>query len=758
MVFKGSRNRSLVFLGVALTATLGVVLGIGAQRPAGDLPWLSFGGNADNARYFTSTQINKSNVSQLQLVWTYPYADTIFNPIVVNGRVYGRGRGGALVALNAQTGAEIWVRTDMSAMTSRGMNYWQSPDGSDQRLIFAMNDYLQEVDAKTGKSIMTFGTSGVTDLRVGLGRDPETVGRIQSGTPGEVFENLILLGGATGEGYFSPPGDLRAYDILTGKLVWQFHTLPHPGEFGYDTWPKDAYKYIGGVNTWGELSVDAARGIAYFGTGSPTYDYYGADRPGMNLFSSSLVALDARTGKRLWHFQVSHHDLWDFDNNAAPQLTTIRHDGRNRDVVALAGKTGFLYVFDRVTGEPMWPIEERPVPKSTMPGEQTWPTQPFPTKPEPFAKQSFSEADINPYGNVTDEAREAFRARLKNTTNLGMFTPISHNDTLHIPGSNGGALFGTTAAEPGGAVYVITQDNPAILRLLREGESARGGGAGAALPGAQVYVDHCQKCHGVNRVGTAEGPTLTDVAGRLDADKLRSILINGDVRMPSFTMELSSTQMDQVVTYLLTPAAGARAGGAGARGGVYAGPPAPPELVAGSGSAQPRARGGIGAFGAGPRAYPQGVPQTPQFVINAYGTFTTMMKPPYTTIVKYDLNNDPVIKWRVGLGDDPRLAALGIHDTGSSQMRNSLVVTASGLLFAVGGDNKIRAYDTDTGKVLWSADVAGTFRGGPSMYTLDGRQYLLIPAAGNRSAAGNQQPPATTMTGPLGYLAFALPR
>jgi quinoprotein glucose dehydrogenase len=771
MIFKRSHHTALAFVSATAVLTAGLALTVGAQRaaPVPDIPWLSMGGTADNARYVQASQITKANVNQLQVVWNYPHGDTVFNPVVVRGKVYGRARGGSLVALDAKTGKELWIRTDMGSMTTRGLNYWSNADGSDERLIFAMNDYLQEIDAKTGKSILTFGTNGVVDLREGLGRDPATVGRIQSGTPGEVFENLILLGSATGEGYFSPPGDLRAYDILTGKLVWQFHTVPHPGEFGYETWPKDAYKYIGGVNTWGELSVDAARGIAYFPTGSPTYDYYGADRPGMNLFSSALVALDARTGKRLWHFQVAHHDLWDFDNNAAPQLTTIRHNGRNVDVVALAGKTGFLYVFDRVTGEPMWPIEERPVPKSPMPGEQSWPTQPFPTKPEPFAKQTFTEADINPYGNVTDEAREAFRARLKKTFNLGFFTPITHEDTLHIPGSNGGALFGTTAAGPDGSVYVITQDNPAILRLLREGESARGGGAGAGtpvLPGAAIYATHCQVCHGPNRVGTAEGPALLDLAGRMDQDAIAAVMLNGKGRMPAFP-QINSVDMALLSTYLMSPAPGGRGGGGGGGGGrgrgAASGPPPPPELVVGSGSAVPRAPGG-GGRGAGPRAYPEGVPQTPQFVINAYGTFTWMSKPPYTTIVKYNLN-EPKIVWRVGLGDDSRLAALGIHDTGVPQMRNSLVVTSTGLLFAVGADNKIRAYDTDTGKVLWAADVPGTFRGGPAMYALDGRQYLLIPAGANPNAPVAQAGPLTpappapppAANAPMGYLAFALP-
>src|SRR6188768_4362943 len=289
----------------------------------------------------------------------------------------------------------------MQAMTTRGMNYWESKDGKDRRLIFAMNDYLQEINADTGQAVSQFGRGGVVDLREGLGRDPATIGRIQSGTPGRVFENLVLLGSATGEGYMSPPGDLRAFDILTGKLVWQFHTVPHPGEFGYDTWPEHAYKYVGGVNTWGEITVYAKRGIAYFPIGSPTYDFYGADRRGANLFGSSLIALDARTGKRLWHFQMVHHDLWDFDGNAAPQLTTITRDGKRIDVVALAGKTGFLYVFDRVTGTPIWPMEERPVPRSDMPGEQSWPTQPFPTNPPPFSRQAFTVNDINPHPIVS---------------------------------------------------------------------------------------------------------------------------------------------------------------------------------------------------------------------------------------------------------------------------------------------------------------------------------------------------------------------
>ncbi len=759
MALVRSRLKSRHVLLLAGAGALSLTLAVAArpqrpadQSPSNDIPWLSFGGNADNARYFPSDQINKSNVSQLQVAWSYPHSDTVFNPIVARGTVYGRGRNGAIVALDAKTGREIWVHEDMNGMTSRGMNYWESADGSDRRLIFTMNDYLQEIDAATGKSITTFGTEGVVDLREGLGRDPETIGRVQSGTPGEIFEDLILIGSATGEAYLSPPGDLRAYDVITGEKVWQFHTIPHPGEFGYETWPPDAYTYIGGVNTWGELSIDTERGIAYFPIGSPTYDYYGADRPGANLFATSLVALDARTGTRLWHYQVVHHDLWDFDNNAAPQLTTIRHEGRDVDVVAMAGKTGFLYVFDRVTGEPIWPIEERPVARSAMPGEQSWPTQPFPTKPEPFGRQQYTVDDINPYGNVTGEARAEMRARLERANNVGLFTPIDFTETVHIPGSNGGALFGTTAAEPHtGVVYVINQDNPGMLRLLRSNER-RGGPA--PMPGQAVYQRECQTCHGPGRMGTDEAPALVDVGTRMDAAEIRTTVLNGYGRMDPFP-HLSPTDLDQVILYLLSPPPGTGRGRAGGPGGRGGGPtlefPAGPVVASGGVKTRPPFTGGRG-----PRAYPEGGPTSEQYVINAYGTIGTMIKPPYTTIVKYDLN-EPAIKWRVGLGDDPELAALGITGTGMTQMRNSLVVTAGGLLFACGGDNKIRAYDTDTGHVLWEGSYAGTFRGGPSMYMLDGRQYLLVPAAGNQLQAGNQAPPSGHPDGPLGYVAFALP-
>ena len=772
-----SWSRRSFTVGLGFAAVVAAVATVMAQS-ATDKWWPGYSGGPDNSRFFASRQINKSNVNQLQVAWTYPFGDTGSHPIVVRGVVYGRGRNGSLVAVDAKTGKELWIRENMNGMTSRGFNYWESTDGRDQRLIFAMNSLLQQVDAKTGKSIMTFGTNGVVDLRVGIdGRDPATIGNIQSNNPGETFENLIIVGSATGEGYMAPPGDIRAYDILTGRLVWTFHTVPRPGEFGYDTWPKDAYKYIGGTNNWGEMTIDTQRGIAFIPLGSPTYDFYGADRVGANLFGASIVALEARTGKRLWHFQFVHHDLWDLDPSAAPQLTTIRHNGRNRDVVVATNKTGWLYVFDRVTGEPIWPIEEWPVPKSEMPGEESWPTQPHPTKPERYVRHTFTVDDINP--DLPADEKAAFTKRLLEATNKGIFTPISLKDTVHVPTSNGGTLMGGSAAEPRtGAIYLVAHENPGILRLLKPGEG-RGGGAPQMPPGQGVYQQHCQACHGANREGVAEsGPALVQpvadpvnniVAGapRFTGEAARTVIATGKGRMPALP-HLTATEVDNVVNFVTTPASGRGrgAGPGGGRGAAPVGSGAPPELIAGSGSAWVRPEAANGGRGRGAaRPYPEGVPDYTRYTINEYNTVGNRIKPPFTVIVKYDLNQ-PGIKWRIPYGDDPELAARGITGTSVPGIQNSIIVTESGLVFGAGRDNFIRAWDSDTGKQLWASRFGGNFTGSPAMYEMGGKQYLLVPAAGapaggRGAGAGPAAAPAvgpqSSASAPRGWVVYTLP-
>ncbi len=472
---------------VAVPLAVFVIIAV-ASAERSDKWWWDYGGGPSSSHFVDLDQIKKSNVNQLEVAWFYPHGATGFNPIVVDDVMYVLGRNGsALIALDATTGKEIWIHDGLTGIITRGVNYWQSENGKDRRLMFSINSYLQAIDARTGKSIVTFGKNGIVDLREGLPRAEGTDRRVQSRTPGKVWKNLLILGSAAGEAWITPPGDIRAYDILTGQRVWQFHTVPQPGEFGYDTWPKNAYKYVGGANNWGEMSVDEDRGIVYVPTGSATYDFYGADRHGMNLFANCLLALDARTGKRLWHFQTVHHDLWDLDNVSAPQLVTVRHNGRRVDAVAHAGKTGLMYVFNRVTGEPLWPIEEKPVPKSDVPGEQAWPTQPFPTKPPAFAKMTFAIDDVNPW-LLSPEQYETMLGRIAKARNEGPFTPPAFIDTVSMPGNQGGSNWGTTGANPKkGLVYVVNVNQLALLKLedVKTRTGARGGGG--APPGALAY-------------------------------------------------------------------------------------------------------------------------------------------------------------------------------------------------------------------------------------------------------------------------------
>ncbi len=437
--------------------------------------WSDYGGAADAAQYSALKQVDRSNVRKLQRVWTYRTGDTNrydFNPIVVDGRMYVEARNNSIVALDAATGKELWVHETGPGrlITHRGINYWESRDRSDRRLLFARNNQLQAIDARTGESITSFGKDGQVDLREGLGRDPQRLRLVQSTTPGRIFENLIILGSATNEEYDSAPGDIRAYDVRTGRLAWTFHTIPHAGEFGYDTWPKDAWMTVGGANAWGELSLDEKRGIVYIPTASPKYNFYGANRTGANLFGDCLLALDARTGKRIWHFQMVHHDIWDYDNPTAPKLLTVRHNGKTVEAVAQVTKQGFVWVFNRVTGEPLWPFEERRVPQTDMPGEQTWPTQPFPMKPPPFARQSFTEKDLSPFIDDPEE-RARWRDEIQSARNEGLYTPPGLRNTIQMPGNNGGANWSGAAVDPAnGTLYVVSKDFPAMLKLTPAGE------------------------------------------------------------------------------------------------------------------------------------------------------------------------------------------------------------------------------------------------------------------------------------------------
>jgi len=447
--------------------------------------WADYGGASDSAQYSALSQVNKSNVSQLRVAWTFRTGDNskyFFSPLVAGGRMYVLAKGNSVVALDPATGRELWTwlpEAGTTVITNRGLNYWESKDHSEQRLLLCSNHALRAIDARTGRSVASFGVDGKVDLKQGLDRDPASIKVLQSLTPGRVFENLIVTGSATNQGYGSAPGDIRAFDVRTGKLVWTFHTVPRPGEFGYDSWPKDARKKVGGANVWGEMSLDEKRGILFAPTASAKYNFYGVDRTGANLFADSLLALDARTGKRLWHFQMVHHDIWDYDDATAPKLLTIRQNGKSIDIVAQVSKQGFVWVFNRVTGEPIWPIEERKVPVSDMQGEQTSVTQPFPSKPPPFARQTFTADDLSPYLSPADRAK--FRDQILSARNEGLFTPPGKRPTIQMPGNNGGANWGGAAVEPGaGLLYVVSKDLPCLLKLDKDPEADKASLAASA--------------------------------------------------------------------------------------------------------------------------------------------------------------------------------------------------------------------------------------------------------------------------------------
>jgi quinoprotein glucose dehydrogenase len=623
---------------------LGVRL-VGAQQD--HKTWKDYGGGPDSSHFVALNQINKSNVSRLEVAWIYPTGDDrsyVFNPIVVDEVMYVLARNSSLVALDAASGKEIWIHENLPGLTPRGIAYWESKDRKDRRLIFTINNYLQEIDARTGKSILTFGNNGLVDLREGLGRDPSTIVRIQPSAPGRVFENLIMLGSSTGEAYLSAPGHIRAYNVLTGKIVWTFHTIPHPGEFGYDTWPKDAWKYSGGANTWGEITVDEKRGIAYFPTGSPTYDYYGADRIGTNLFGNCLLALDARTGKRLWHFQMVHHDLWDYDITAAPQLITVRQDGKLVDAVSQSTKQGFLFVFDRLTGKPLWPIEERPVPKSSMPGEQAWPTQPYPTRPPAFARQKMTADDVNQY-ILSAEERAAWKDRISKMRNEGLFTPPGLEETLSLPGARGGANWGTGAANPAkGLVYLTTQDWPTIYKLsLDDPLAARATRSAAAIAdqGRTIYERRCQTCHGVNGESSGGIPALVG-PGRLPFDEFRQTVLIGRGEMPAFA-DLDVAALDALYAFL-----GSATGTSRDANALDVAPRTTVGPIVASGGAPggleiPVVRARYSPLGGPP--YPAGVDAPPNRYYTDWGLYPDqpyVIGPPWSAIVAFDLNRGTI--------------------------------------------------------------------------------------------------------------------
>jgi quinoprotein glucose dehydrogenase len=642
-----------------LTLALLPLMAFAADKtPAPQSAWPGYLGGPDSTQYSALKQVNKTNVQKLEVAWTYPTGERgnyVFNPTVVDGVMYVLAKNNSIVALDAATGKEIWTHENQGAVGTRGINYWESKDRADRRLLYVNAGFLTAIDARTGMVILSFGDNGRTDLRNGLDGDLTGVRALQTNNPGRIFENILIQPlPASGAAYDSKPADVHAYDVRTGKLVWTFHSVPHPGEFGYDTWPPDAWKTVGGVHNWSEMALDEKRGIAYLPFGTARYDFYGVYRHGNDLFGNSVVALDARTGKRLWHFQTVHHDLWDYDIPTAPKLLTVKHDGKNVDIIVQPTKQGFLFVFNRVTGEPVWPIEERPVPQSDIPGEQSSPTQPFPTKPPPFARQSFTEKDINPYLPADEQA--ALHEKFKTYRNEGLFTPPSFQGSIEIPGHNGGANWGSSGVDPAkGYMFIVSKEAPTLLRLEvprpGRGRGGRGGNSGAEAPAPEA--------------------------------------------------------------------------------------PAPPTPPAPDGSPVIRYN-------------------SPVDFMQSRTTGLSAIGPPWSQLTAYDLNTG-TIKWQIPNGTISTLVAEGHADTGAHFPRGGVLLTGGGLVFvATASDRRIRAYDEETGKVLWEKETPTGSEGVPAVYEVAGREYIAFCVAGGNGtmAARNLPPPPT---GQNAYIVYALP-
>jgi quinoprotein glucose dehydrogenase len=715
--------RDLIFC-AALAAA--IPAGTTTQGAVKNVDWPVSLGDKNSSHFSELKQINFENVAELAPAWTYHSGDARkdnrsqiqCNPIIVDGVLYGTTAGLKLVALNAANGQEIWRfdpfagRSDASSLgVNRGVVLWRKKTANgeeERRILFTAGSKLYAIDPSNGHPISSFGEDGSVDIREGLGRDPKKL-FVLSNTPGIIFEDLLILGTRVPEGPGpGAPGDIRAYDVRTGRIVWSFHTIPHPGEPGYETWPPDAWKYTGGANCWTGMALDEKRGLVFCPTGSASFDFWGGDRIGANLYANCLLALDARTGKRVWHFQFVHHDMWDRDLPAPPNLLTVKHKGKRVDAVAQVTKAGFIYVFNRETGEPLFPIEERPVPPSPLDGESASPTQPVPLKPEPYARELFTEDLIT---DLSPKAHASVLERFKKVTPHRLFSPPSTNGTIIFPGFDGGAEWGGASVDPRkGILYVNATEMPWILTMVPT--KAKEGAVVSS--GQQLYSQICAACHGVNREGDPARafPTLVAIGKKLKKPEIVQLLQTGRGVMPGFAF-LSKEQREALADHLL-----------------------------GDDRVLPQS--------VNREAASNDVVDTP-YTHTGYNRFLDpdgypAVRPPWGTLNAVDLNTGKYL-WRVPLGELPELTAKGIPPTGTENYGGA-VVTAGGVIFiAASKDEMIRAFDQKTGRILWKAKLPAGGYATPSTYSVGGRQFVVIACGGGKMG---------TKSGDA-YVAFALP-
>jgi quinoprotein glucose dehydrogenase len=680
--------------------------------------WPAYLGDRGSSQFSPLTQITPQNIDQLEVAGTWRAGDARpdhtqiqCNPLMIGGVLYVVSPQLKLAALDAATGQERW-RFDpferpedaAAAGVSRGLAYWS--DGDEALLLYGAGAFLHAVDAATGQLVPGFGDAGRVDLREDLGREAKGLSVIAT-TPGVVVGDLIIMPMRLGEGPApAAPGSIRAYDVRTGRLVWRFHTIPHPGESGHETWPPDAWQHIGGANVWAGMSVDVERGLVFCPTGSAAFDFWGGDRLGDNLYANCLIALDAATGRRVWHYQFVRHDIWDRDLPAPPNLVTIRRDGRDVPAVAQVTKSGHVFVFHRETGEPLFPIEEVPVPGSDLPGEVAAPTQPLPKWPAPFSRQLFTADEIT---NLNPAAHRAVLERFARLRPHTLFAPPSREGTIIFPGFDGGAEWGGAAVDPEGVLYVNGNEMPWVLTMV---DATRAG-----TPGEEVYLQNCTGCHGLDRRGNPAHniPSLAGLAERLSKPDVDTVLRQGRGVMPAFSF-LSERQRDAVAAFLLETRVAPEPPRAGHEDGELVGAP----------RKSPFTHTGYNRW-FDPEGYPA-------------------VKPPWGTLNAIDLSTGNY-RWTVTLGEFPELTARGLPPTGTENYGGP-VVTAGGLIFiAATKDEMIRAFDRRTGQELWKARLPAGGYATPATYAVNGRQYVVIACGGGKMG---------TKSGDS-YVAFALP-